>query len=135
MKGMLRMATSMGAGSRYFQTGIDMKDSMQMENLKEMGCIVGKMGRCIKANLKMESVMAMGIGHLETKATKEITLTTKEMGKECTNGEAVAIIRANLWMIYGMDSVKCIGIKTPITKVNGEKAHSQGKVKFGKMGN
>lgn len=92
------MGTSMVEVFRYSLMAIGMRDFMQMENLKEMGHISGKMELFIKANLRMGSDTGMATGHMEVKAMKGITLMTKETDKAYTNGEEAATIRDNLWM-------------------------------------
>jgi hypothetical protein len=76
-----------------------MKVCMRMANHKEMVCTNGRMGQCIKANLKMVLDLDMARGCLALKVIKETISMTKEMAREYTNGQIKAIIKDNFWMI------------------------------------
>jgi hypothetical protein len=77
--------------------------------------------------------MGMGIGNLGCKVMREIILMIREMVREFINGVEQVIIKVNFWMIYVMDLVKCIGIKTHTIGASGGKACNGDRDKFGKM--
>ena len=93
------MGISMEEEFKYLRMVINMKDFMQMENLKEMELICGIMELFIKGSLKMESGMGMENGVMEKKSMKDNILTIKEMDKEFISGMEEAITKDNFLMI------------------------------------
>lgn len=135
MKVMLKMDTNMDEAWKYFPMAIAMMGSMLTASPKEMENIAGKTGQFIEGNLKMGSDMVLGNGHLVAKAMKATISTTKKMVKEYTSGEGEAIIKGNLWTICVMVMEKCIGIRLPFIKDNGEKVFNPDKAKYGRREN
>lgn len=99
IKGRSRMGISMEEEFKYLRMVINMKDFMQMENLKEMELICGIMELFIKGSLKMELGMDMENGVMENKSIKENILTIKEMDKEFISGMEEVITKDNFLMI------------------------------------
>lgn len=95
MKETLKMDISMEEAYKYLQMAIGIKDCMQMENLKVMAHIRGRMEHYTKASSKMVLGMAMVPGHMEMKAIKAIILMIKGMVEAFTSGVHKAITKAN----------------------------------------
>lgn len=81
----------------------------------------------------MEYDLVMARGPSAAKTIKETILMINGMGRECTNGAIRVIIKGNFLMIWGMDLVKCIGMKIHIIKGSGGKVSSGDMGKYGRM--
>ncbi len=103
----------------------------QMENLKVLGFITGKMVQYIKGHLKMDLDSALDYGSLDRKDMKVNILMIKEMARVLTSGQEEAITKETLLMILDMDLARCIGVKTNFIKGNGKKECIMGKEKYG----
>ena len=67
---------------RNFQVAIYMKDSLRMENLRDMEHILINLVQCMKDPLQMISLMEKGKEHLKMELlNSEFLLTISSMGK------------------------------------------------------